>query len=81
MSDAGAQDIAQVQLEYKVRINYKSGHQHVGWFTEFVVNRTDAGAFVGVEYATSDGVKFLLLGVDDIESITQLTSRKKAVKK
>lgn len=74
-------DTDQAETEYKVRINYKSGHQHVGWFTVFQVTRADDGSLAGVTYTTADGANFLFLGLEGIESITQLSHRKKAVKK
>lgn len=78
MSDAGAQDIAQIEVEFKVRINYKSGHQYTGWFTQFKVETT-SGKLTSLSYKQSDKSNFIFIGIHDIESDVQLEHRKKAV--
>lgn len=80
MSDTGAHDIAQVEVEFKIRINYRSGHQYTGWFTEFKTESA-SGKLTSLRYSQSDKSKFIFIGIHDIESIVQLEHRKKAVDK
>lgn len=77
MSDTGPQDIAQVEIEFRIRINYKSGHQHTAWFTKFEAKRTPTGEIQQISYIQSDKHNIIYLGVDNIESIVQLEFRKK----
>ena len=65
--------------QYKVRINYRSGHQHTGWFSEFKVEHA-GGKVTSVSYRSADSTQFLFVGIDDIESITQLAHRKASSK-
>ena len=80
MSDTGAQDIAQVEVEFKIRINYKSGHQYTGWFTEFKIESA-SGKLTSLSYKHSEKSNFIFIGIHDIESIVQVEHRKKAVNK
>lgn len=69
------QDLSQNATQYKVRINYRSGHQHTGWFSEFKVEHS-GGKVTSVAYRSADSTQFLFVGIDDIESIAQLEHRK-----
>lgn len=63
--------------DYKIQINYKSGHQIVRWFEKFKVD-TKQGDVVGYEYTLADGQeRILYLGLSNIESIEQLSVRKR----
>ena len=58
------------QLEYLIRVNYKSGHSEELWYKKFTI-RSET-----YEWETSDPVRRpLLIGVDDIESVWQLEVR------
>lgn len=62
-------------VEFKIRINYRSGHQHVGWFSKFETSMSN-GKLHSINWLAVEGVNFILMGIDDIESITQLSHRK-----
>lgn len=70
--------MSEKQIEYKMRINYRSGHQHTGWFREFKVE-TSGGKLTSINYAHCDKSRFIHIGIQDIESITQLEYREKSV--
>lgn len=59
--------------EFLVQINYKSGNQHLGWFTKFEV-KTSGGKISSMTWAVKAGgvEQPVLIGVDDIESVFQL---------
>lgn len=62
--------------EYLVQINYKSGHRIVKWFTHFNVTK-DGANLTSAKWTCAGEVRFLHIGIEEIESIVQLKSRKR----
>ncbi len=57
---------------YLIQINYKSGNSIRAWFKSFSLQRSITG--LEVEWKlVEDKFQLLLIGVDDIESIVQIT--------
>lgn len=80
MSDTGAQDIAQIEHEHHIKINYKSGNNFTGWFSVFEYTHEN-DKIMTITATHCDGQKLLIIGMDHIESIVKLESRKIAVQK
>ena len=62
------------KLEYRVRINFKSGHQHTSWFKSFKTS-TQHGKIVSIQWQEADTTRLMYIDLDSIESVTQLEIR------
>lgn len=66
--------MSDVQYEFKVQVNYRSGHTFVGWFTKFDVGY-DGGRITSITFEQTGLPLLAFAGIADIESVVKLEQR------